>query len=142
MQHVGQRLSMHQAVFDGDIEQSAEWKSIPAGRIGLQCFRQFCIQRCSDFLNIVPYRENRWPLRRLICWQTTPNRIDAKSKEAIELWIKTFQSKRTIMQKIPIERLEMSDVENDAMALGDGAIIKGVGIHDGEKLIGFLARGG
>ena len=141
MQHVCQRFRVHQAVFDGDIEQSAERKSVSAGGIGIQRLRQFLVQGDANFSNILPHCGNRWPLRRLIRRQSTADRIDTESKQTIELWIKTFQSEHTIMQKIPIECFEMSDVKNDAMALGNGAIVKRIGIHDGKKLVGFLTGG-
>src|SRR5271168_2570455 len=43
-------------------------------------------------------------------------------------------------QKVPVERLEVAEVENQAMALGDGTLIKSFGSEEGKKGIGLLAR--
>jgi len=88
----------------GNIEQSAERKSI-LQRNRNPALPAIFIQAARIFRTYsVPGK--RWPLRWPICRQSTADRINAESKETIELWMKAFQSKRTIAEKVPIERFK------------------------------------
>src|SRR4051812_26528526 len=43
---------------------------------------------------------------------------------------------------IPVERFEMSQVEDVAMSFGDGTIVEGFRNQEGEKFVGPLSRAG
>jgi hypothetical protein len=43
-------------------------------------------------------------------------------------------------QKVPIERFHVPDVKNDPVPLGDGPVVKRLGPHDSEQLIGSRTR--
>jgi hypothetical protein len=53
--------------------------------------------------------------------------------------MKALQSQHAIMQQIPVEGLQMTDVENDAMTLGNGAVVKRVGMNDGKQFVSLAA---
>jgi hypothetical protein len=42
------------------------------------------------------------------------------------------------MQEVPIESFQVSNVENNAMALCDRPIIERIRMNDGEKIVGLL----
>src|SRR5215469_16214700 len=63
------------------------------------------------------------PVAGLIRWQPAVDWIDAEGEEAIEAGVKRLQSGKLGMQKIPIERLQMAEVKNNAVAFGDRAVI-------------------
>jgi len=52
-------------------------------------------------------------------WADFPPRVDAESKEAIEIGIKRHEPER-LKEQIPIERLQMTQIKNYAVALGIG----------------------
>jgi hypothetical protein len=51
-----------------------------------------------------------------------------------------LQSKRALRQQIPIEGLDMSDVENNAMALGDRPVVESFVANDPEQLVRSFSR--
>src|SRR5690242_16765942 len=46
---------------------------------------------------------------------------------------------RITSDQVPVERLEMTDIKEDAMALGNRALAQGIGPHQREQCIGLLA---
>ena len=53
--------------------------------------------------------------------------------------MKAFQSEDAFVEQIPIEGLEMSDIEDDAVPLGDGAIVEKIGLDHAKQVVGALA---
>jgi hypothetical protein len=44
------------------------------------------------------------------------------------------------MQEIPVEGLEMADVKNDAMPLGNGTVVDCIGLYEGKERVTSAAR--
>jgi len=44
------------------------------------------------------------------------------------------------MQEIPIEGLEMADIKNDAMPLGNGPVLDCIRLYEGEQRVTSAAR--
>src|SRR5579872_3813429 len=134
---------MHQPVLDGDVEQSLERKTIATMNAGLGICRHFCvqlfIQRRPDVPHVLANSRERGPVRRLVRGQSATHRINAEREQTIELRMKALQTENIFMQQVPIESLEVSNVENDAMPLGDGAVVHRLGFHDGKKCVAFPA---
>src|SRR5215510_2037587 len=52
--------------------------------------------------------------------------------------METFQPENVFVQKIPVKRLEMSDVEDDAVALWNGSVVQGLRPHDLKQSVAVL----
>ena len=78
----------------------------------------------------------RRPVRRLVRGKATIHRIDSEGEEVVKAGIEGLQLEGVMPQKIPIERLEMSQVEYVPVPLGNGAIVKRLGVDDLKKLVG------
>src|ERR1700735_1949937 len=106
---------------------------------GFECVAQPRIQSLSYtpfvFFNI----RNIGPVSGHVCRQAAVHRVDTKRKELIERSILRFRTQRTT-QEILIERFEMSEIENQAVALGHGSIVKGIRRQKTEKTIGAGGR--
>jgi len=46
--------------------------------------------------------------------------------------MKSLQSENSFVEKIPVEGLEMADVEDDAVTLCNGPLVQGIRLDDGE----------
>jgi hypothetical protein len=57
----------------------------------------------------------------------------------IECPLKRPQPERSFRQQIPIKRLDMSQVENDAVPLGDGSVVNSFFAHHAKYLVGACA---
>jgi hypothetical protein len=54
--------------------------------------------------------------------------------------MKALKAEQSLMQKVPVECFQMSNIEDDAMALRDRAVIHGLRPDDVEKGIALMAR--
>jgi hypothetical protein len=134
MQHVGKRLNMHQAMFNGNVEQSIKRKTIPSATVRFQTsIRQFLVQSSAYPAHIIAHKFERRPVRRPVGRQSPTHRVNPKRKQSIKLGMKAFQPKDVLMQQVPIERLEVPYVKNDAVTLWDGPLINRVGPDDIKK---------
>src|ERR1700731_5205921 len=97
MKHVSQGFGVHQAVLDGHVEQGAQRKSIgPWWNRIRQRLLKFFIQNHANFLDVIMYLGKGRPIRRLIGRKATAHRIDAKSKQAVELRMKTLKPEHSL----------------------------------------------
>src|SRR5579872_1011557 len=133
MQHVGQRLNVHQAVFDGDVEQSLNRK-LAGHSLGLLgcALQQFFIECSADIPHVVANGVERGPIRGLIRWKAATDRVDAEGEEPIEFRVETLKSESSFVEQVPIKGFEVPDVEDDAMTLRNGAIVDRGCLHDVE----------
>src|SRR6266403_1954072 len=125
VQHVAQRFGVHQAMFDGDIEQAAMFEALQAGvfRSGRP---QRVVQRAAQSGRVAPYFFWRWPIFREVIRQTSLHGIDAEGEESIEIGIERSKSE-WLKEKVPIECLQMTQIENNTVALGNGTVVEGFG---------------
>src|SRR6202041_1688003 len=56
--------------------------------------------------------------------QPAADRIDAEGKEPVQLGLHTLQTEDTIPEQIPIERFEVSDIKDNAVALWDRPLVE------------------
>ena len=129
MQHVRQRLGMHQPMFDRDVQQECRRSSRPSA--DSRAPRQASREPIPIALDLRP----RGPIRGLIRRQAAIHRIDAEREQSIELRIEDLHVRDARAKKIPIERFQMPDVENDPMPLGDGALVQRIRPDQIEELI-------
>src|SRR5580704_5115786 len=139
MQHVGQRFRVHETVLNGHVEQSDQRKSIAGWNAGIaKRIRQLLVQNGSHFSHIVSNGGDRRPVRRLISGQSASNRVDAKSEQPVILGIKALESKNALVKKIPIESLQMADIEDDPVTFRNGAFVEKFGLDQSEQVVGAL----
>jgi hypothetical protein len=138
MQHVGQRLNMHQPMLNRNVQQGIERKSITL--VGFPGFgsRHHFIQGNPDPTHVLTYAFKRRPVRWLIRWQAASHRVDAECKQAVELRVETSQTKYFFLQKIPIKSLQMSDVEDDSVTLGNRPIVNSLRPDDFKQGIALV----
>src|SRR5204862_5543993 len=72
-------------------------------------------------------------------WQSSVHRVNAKRKQVVEGPLKRPQSKRPLRQQVPIEGLDVSDVENNAVSLGNGSVVHRFFANHAKYLIGTCA---
>ena len=64
------------------------------------------------------------PVGGLVVRQFAGRRIDAEGEQAIELLVERRDVQRVTRDQIPVEGVDVPQVEDDAMAFADGALIK------------------
>jgi hypothetical protein len=120
MEQVGEGLGVHQAMLDRKIDRSrisriGVGQPAPKGAVD-----EGVVEHGTDSLAIAADRREGRPVGGSVPGKTrTVERIDAKSEEPIQLGIEGLQSQAVAAEQIPIESLEMPEVEHDAVALGE-----------------------
>src|SRR6267142_5327503 len=106
--------------------------------------RQRSLNRAIQLLTQPPVVTRHFLARRPIRWrirrQPAPNGINAERKQMVKGPLKRPQSERAIPQQIPVERLHVSDVKDNAMSLGYRPVIHGFFPDYPKELIGARAR--
>src|SRR5262249_21738342 len=72
--------------------------------------------------------------------QASANRINTEGKQLIEGGMETFQSECALAQQIPVKCLDVAQVENDAMALGDRPLVVRIVAQNLEQFIARISR--
>src|ERR1700685_2716880 len=137
MQHVRQRLRMHQPMLDRNFDHR-EQQRMPFRRIGKRSRDrpiQFIAQSLVVRIDLFALR----PVRRLIARQSSADWVDSKRKQLIECLVKRLQPERPLRQQIPVERFDVPNVKNDAMPLRDRTVVQRLFTHDLEQVVGALA---
>ena len=57
----------------------------------------------------------------------------------IEVLVERVQAERRPRNQVPVERLQMPQVEDDPMPFGDRAIVHGLGLQQLEQVVGLNA---
>jgi hypothetical protein len=76
---------------------------------------------------------------RLVIRQTSIHGVDAEGEEPIEIGVERRKSQR-FKEKIPVEGLQMTEIENNSMALGNGTVIECLGPDNLKQLVASGAR--
>jgi hypothetical protein len=108
MKHVRERFRVHQSMLHGNV------KELTVAAFGLCCVQAFAYR-----IAIREHSVKRGPITRAIARQTSTHRIDAEREQPVELCVERLQTERS-GEQIPVERLEVPDVEDDAVPLGNG----------------------
>jgi hypothetical protein len=124
MEHVGQGFGVHEPVLDGHVEQSIKSEAIGQRSVKVGHGVEFVVEGRSDCCYVVVDVFDGRPVRRQIGGQPAADRIDAKGKQLVEVGVKTLDSEHPFVEQIPVESLEVPDVKNDAVTLGDGPVVE------------------
>ena len=82
------------------------------------------------------------PVARGIGGRLAGRRIDAAFKKAVERRMKRWRKAAAPRQNIPVEGLEMAEIKDQPVALGDGSRVKRFRGDQAEQTIGLIARSG
>src|ERR1019366_4628961 len=82
------------------------------------------------------------PILRCVGGQPAAHWIDAERKELIECSVECGQIKMAAAQEVPIKRFQMAGVKHNPVPLANGAIVKRLGTHYPEQLVGPRSRRG
>src|SRR5882762_9562610 len=93
---------------------------------GVQTCALPIFQRAAQSGRVAPYFFWRWPIFREVIRQTSLHGIDAEGEESIEIGIERSKSE-WLKEKVPIECLQMTQIENNTVALGNGTVVEGFG---------------
>src|SRR6266446_205114 len=137
VQHVRQRLRMHQPVFDGHFQHSDQLRVPFLGP--LQGVLNGMVQLIPQAPVIALDLFARLPIRRRIRRQSPIHRVNAKPNQVIECPLKGLQSESALGQQIPVKRLYMSHIEYDAVSLGNWPVIHGLLAHHAKYVVGARA---
>src|SRR5262249_49736647 len=111
---------------------------LPRMLIGQLIFERF-VEGLTRFLNVFPYSIDGRPVTRPIRGQATSNGIDPKRKQAVKFRMEGPETQRSFAQKVPVERLKMPDIKDDAMSLRNGPVVECLWLDDGKERIGIRA---
>ena len=130
VQHVGEGFGVHQAVFDGDLEQQAGLRMAARRRLRplldcrVECFAQAIVVRFNLGAS--------WPVAGLIVGQASTYRVDAEGKQPVERGMKARQTKHALREEIPVEGFQVAQIKNNPVALGNRAVVNGFGPDNAE----------
>src|SRR5262249_48962362 len=124
-----QRLRVHQPMLNRHLQQLRRWKLTAATRPVTQASFDSPIDRSSRMRYIVPHLRKTRPVLRLIARKTSIHRINPECKQPIEFGFLYWRRKKPLAQKVPVERLEMADIEDDAVPLRNRPLIQKLRTH-------------
>ncbi len=78
---------------------------------------------------------HRGPIYRLIRGEPSADRIDTEGKQLVKSRIERLEPQDTFAQKVPLECLQVPEVEDDAMPLGNRPLVERISPDDIEKLV-------
>src|ERR1700719_4085635 len=108
---------MHQAMLDGDVEQAVLFETRKAG-VFLAGAVQSVVQRLAHLRRVTPHYFQRRPIPWLVIRQTSLDGVDTECEESIEIGVEGGKSE-WLQEKVPVEGLEMAQIKNNTVALGN-----------------------
>lgn len=138
MQQVGESFRMHQAMFDGGIEHlhqlgMAFFRALKGVLDGVIEFFTHAVVIAVNFLR-------RGPIFGSVGWQSTADGIDSEREKFIEDSMEGAQTESALRKEIPVKGFEVTQVENDAVSLGDGPLVESLFANQLEKFVGTRTR--
>jgi hypothetical protein len=131
---------MHQPVLDSHLEQSSQGEAVAGRGITSQISsRQLFVQRGTGSSHIVVHIAQGRPIRGYVGRQASIDRVNAKGEEPVQFGLRTVQSEDAIPEQIPIERFEVPDIKDDAVALWNRPLVEEVATNDVEKRVTLTA---
>src|SRR5262249_54460809 len=113
-QHVRQRLEVHEAMFDGHVQRKDAARLTRNGAA-----YKLLVERGARRGAVVANLGDGWPIRRSIIRQISVDGIDSEREEFFEARMQWRAVADLLRQQIEVESLEVSDVKDDAMTLGN-----------------------
>ena len=130
MEKVGQGFGVHQAMLNGDVEERGGYlvnQSVEGG---------------PDSRIVAADIVLAWPVGWLIGGQTVASGINAEGKQLVEFRMERLDAEGLAGNQIPVEGFQMAQIEDQAMAFGDGAIEERIATDEGEQIVRLATRFG
>ncbi|CAM2143960.1 hypothetical protein PT2222_150196 [Paraburkholderia tropica] len=134
MEHVGERLHMHQTMLDRDVQQLP--RRVVHGGAGRQIEPgEARVDTRTGVACVVAHGVETRPVRGDIGRQRAIDGIDAEGEQLVELRVGGRQIEQALIEQIAVERFQMTDIEHDAMALANRAFVEKFGLDEGEERV-------
>ena len=139
VKHVGERLRVHEPVLDRHLEDQAVLEQRVRGtrKVGA---RQAGVDRLPHALVVALDLVQRGPCGGRLVGQAAVGGIDPEGEQLVERLVEGFAPRGAAPDQVPVEGLEVPDVEDDAVALEDRPIVEGLAANDAEQRVGAGAR--
>src|SRR5215831_15995945 len=82
---------------------------------------------------------SRGPVFGRVGWQAAADGVNSKSKKLIERTMKGVQTESALRKEVPVKSFNVAQIKYDAVALGDGPIVKRLFANQLEELVGARA---
>src|SRR5688572_9367267 len=89
----------------------------------------------SNIRNIPAYNKGIGPLRRSLAGQLALRRVDSESKQVVQFRGDGVLPQMAFSNKIPVECFEVTEVEDQPMTVGNGAVIQGLREYLGKQAV-------
>src|SRR2546427_5394197 len=94
---------------------------------------QHVIQGLTDLLGVPADLVQRRPVRGLIIRELPHWRIDPEREHLLKRGVQGLHAKRPLTDLIPIERVQVAEVEDDAVAFRDRPLVERVGLDQSKE---------
>ena len=139
VQHVRQGFRVHEAMLNRHVQDNFV-RIFPKARRRLRPLTEDLVKLLADTMVIgLDLRETR-PVGGLIRREATAHWINAKCKKTIEFPVSRFKAQRLAGNKIPVECLEVTEVEDDSVPLSNRPVIHRLRADDSKQIIGHRPR--
>ena len=79
---------------------------------------------------------DRGPVGGLVAWQASADGIDAEGKQLVEFFLERIECENISADQVPVKGLEVSEIKENAVPLGNGPLIKALRAHHAKEFIG------
>ena len=128
VQDVAEGLRVHEPVLDRHL-QGVEWRA-----------RQQFVHLLAHLVDVSPRLLEARPVFGAIGRELARRRVDAEREQVVERGVNGAEAQRPAPNQVPVERLDVPEVEEDAMTLGDRAVEVGFRSNLIEKAVGEPPR--
>jgi len=138
MEQVGERFRVHEAVLDCGFEHFQKLWVALAGMFerGVDGRIHFFAKAGVVMVDFAA----RGPVERAIIREASTDWVNAEGEEVIERRIEGAQTEGSTAEEVPVERLDVAQIKNEAMAFGYGAVVDGVFTDERKNFVGTSAR--
>ena len=124
MQHVSKSLRMHEPMLDCDPEDLVMRGVVQASIHGL-----------AHVVVVLQYLSYRRPVARFVVRKVSGSGINTKRKQSIEFFLTRIHAECTGTYQIPVKRLQMPEVEDDAVALRNRTIVESLRLNQLKQIV-------
>src|SRR6266567_649377 len=137
VQHIRQGFRVHEPMLYSHVQDDFA-RILPAARRPLRTEDPVKFLADAEVIGI-DLREAR-PVGGLVRRKAAAHRIDAECKEAIELLVSGSEAQRLACYKIPVECLEVAEVEDNSVPFSNRPVIQRFPGDDSKQVIGHRPR--
>ncbi len=98
------------------------------------------VQLATRALDIVEHGVEPWPVGRQVGGRLARRGINARLEQPVERRIEGGQVEHVATKLVPVERVEMPDVEDQPVPIGDRPLVEGLDFDQPEQGVRVRAR--